>query len=236
MPSMRRILVVEDEETIAIGLQDDLELEGYTVELATDGTTALARARKGFDLILLDVMLPQKDGFTVCRELRETGVRTPIILLTAKGQEADKIHGLELGADDYVTKPFSSAELLARVKAVLRRGVDADDAAGQPAAAYAFGDVTVDFGSFEARRAGERIDFTATEFKLLRTFLSHRGQVLSIERLLEQVWGQDVFLTDRVIYTHINNLRSKIEVNPSRPRHLVTVRGIGYRFDGGEQA
>ena len=230
--SKPRILIVEDEETIAIGLQDDLELEGYTVELATDGATASDRARQGFDLILLDVMLPEKDGFTVCRELRETGVRTPIILLTAKGQEADKIHGLELGADDYVTKPFSSAELLARVKAVLRRGVDADDAAGQPAAAYAFGDVTVDFGSFEARRAGERIDFTATEFKLLRTFLSHRGQVLSIERLLEQVWGQDVFLTDRVIYTHINNLRSKIEVNPSRPRHLVTVRGIGYRFDG----
>ena len=230
-PSMPRILIVE-EETIAIGLQDDLELEGYTVELATDGATASARAREGFDLILLDVMLPEKDGFTVCRELRQTGVLTPIILLTAKGQEADKIRGLELGADDYVTKPFSSAELLARIKAVLRRVADADDAAGQPVPAYVFGDVTVDFVSFEARRAGERIDLTATEFKLLRTFLSHRGQVLSIDRLLEQVWGKYVSLTDRVIYTHINNLRSKIEVNPSQPRHLVTVRGIGYRFDG----
>ncbi len=231
-PSMPRILIVEDEETIAIGLQDDLELEGYTVELATDGATASARAREGFDLILLDIMLPEKDGFTVCRELRHAGVLTPIILLTAKGQEADKIHGLELGADDYVTKPFSSGELLARIKAVLRRVADADDAAGQPAPAYEFGDVTVDFGSFEARRAGERIELTATEFKLLRTFLSHRGQVLSIDRLLAEVWGKDVFLTDRVIYTHVNNLRSKIEVNPSQPRHLVTVRGIGYRFDG----
>jgi len=231
---MPHILVVEDEETIAIGLQDDLELDGYTVELATDGATAAARAReRSFDLILLDVMLPEKDGFTVCRELRQDGVLTPIILLTARGQEADKIRGLELGADDYVTKPFSSAELLARIRAVLRRVPDDDGASGQSAPVYEFGDVTVDFGSFEARRAGERIELTATEFKLLRTFLSHRGQVLSIDRLLAEVWGKDVFLTDRVIYTHVNNLRSKIEVNPSLPRHLVTVRGIGYRFDTG---
>jgi len=231
---MPHILIVEDEETIAIGLQDDLELDGYTVELATDGATAATRAReRSFDLILLDVMLPEKDGFTVCRELRQDGILTPIILLTARGQEADKIRGLELGADDYVTKPFSSAELLARIRAVLRRVPNDVGASGEPAPVYRFGDVTVDFGGFEARRAGERIDLTATEFKLLRAFLSHRGQVLSIDRLLAEVWGEDVFLTDRVIYTHVNNLRSKIEVNPSLPRHLVTVRGIGYRFDTG---
>ena len=230
---MPHILIVEDEETIAIGLQDDLELDGYTVELATDGATAAARGRERFDLILLDVMLPEKDGFTVCRELRQDGVLTPIILLTARGQEADKVRGLELGADDYVTKPFSSAELLARIRAVLRRVPDDAGASGGPAPVYSFGDVTVDFGGFEVRRAGERIDLTATEFKLLRAFLSHRGQVLSIDRLLAEVWGEDVFLTDRVIYTHVNNLRSKIEVNPSLPKHLVTVRGIGYRFDTG---
>ena len=208
---MTRILVVEDEPTIAAGLQDDLELEGYTVEVVDNGTTAVERAGEGdYDLILLDVMLPQKDGFSVCRELREAGLRTPIILLTAKAQEIDKVLGLELGADDYVTKPFSPRELLARIKAVLRRvngETQSDDV-------YQFGDVQVDFRSCQVSRKKKHVNLTAIEFKLLRAFLSHGGQVLTLDQLIEAVWGQDVFLSDRVIYTHINNLRNKIEPNP----------------------
>jgi DNA-binding response OmpR family regulator len=168
------------------------------------------------------------DGFTVCREARGAGVRTPILMLTAKGQEVDKVVGLELGADDYVTKPFSPRELLARIKALLRR-VHEDPK--QPTV-YHFGDISVDVGRFEVVRNDEIINLTAMEFKLLRAFLEHRGQVLTIDRLLEEVWGKDVFLTDRVIYTHVNNLRGKLEKDPGNPKFLVSVRGIGYRFDG----
>ena len=226
---MQRILVVEDEPTIATGLQDDLELEGYGVEVVDNGTVALKRMLEGeFDLILLDVMLPGADGFTICREARMKGIRTPIVMLTAKGQEVDKVVGLELGADDYVTKPFSPRELLARIKAVLRRGHDEPKRVSN----YHFADLTVDFGRFEVLRKGEKIDLTAMEFKLLRAFLEHRGQVLTIDELLQEVWGKDVFLTDRVIYTHVNNLRSKIEEDPHNPKLLISVRGIGYRFDG----
>jgi DNA-binding response OmpR family regulator len=226
---MQRILVVEDEPTIATGLQDDLEQEGYAVEVVNDGTVAIQRIREGeFDLILLDLMLPGADGFTVCREARMKNIRTPIVMLTAKGQEVDKIVGLELGADDYVTKPFSPRELLARIKAVMRRAHDRP----KPSGNYRFADITVDFDRFEVLRKNEKIDLTAMEFKLLRALLEHRGQVLSIDELLREVWGKDVFLTDRVIYTHINNLRSKIEEDPHNPKLLVSVRGIGYRFDG----
>jgi two-component system, OmpR family, alkaline phosphatase synthesis response regulator PhoP len=226
---MQRILVVEDEPTIATGLHDDLELEGYAVEVVENGSAALKRILEGeFDLILLDVMLPGTDGFTVCRGARMQGVRTPIIMLTAKGREVDKVVGLELGADDYVTKPFSPRELLARVKAVLRRGHDE----AKPLSSYHFADITVDFNRFEVLRKGEKIDLTAMEFKLLRAFLEHRGQVLTIDELLQKVWGEDVFLTDRVVYTHVNNLRGKLEEDPRNPRLLISVRGIGYRFDG----
>jgi DNA-binding response OmpR family regulator len=226
---MQRILVVEDEPTIAMGLQDDLEQEGYAVEVVDDGAVAIKRIPEGeFDLILLDVMLPGADGFTVCRETRMQGIRTPIIMLTAKGQEVDRVVGLELGADDYVTKPFSPRELLARIRAVLRRTHDEP----KPASNYQFTDITVDFDRFEVLRRGEKIGLTAMEFKLLRVFLEHRGQVLTIDELLRKVWGEDAFLTDRVIYTHVNNLRSKIEENPRNPRLLVSVRGVGYRFDG----
>jgi two-component system response regulator RegX3 len=208
---MTRILVVEDEETIAVGLHDGLELEGYLVEVAGDGLAATERAlRGGFDLVLLDVMLPGKDGFTLCREWREAGLRAPIILLTAKAQEVDKVVGLELGADDYVTKPFSLRELVARIRA----------------------DVRVDFGRCEAWRKGKPVPLTTLEFKLLRVFLAHRGQVLPMDRLLSEVWGPDVFLSDGVIYTHVNNLRAKLEEDPAKPRLLVSVRGVGYRFDG----
>ena len=225
--SVCRILVIEDEPTIAMGLHDDLEAEGYQVEMATDGETGFAKAgRGGFDLILLDVMLPGKDGFTICRELRAGGISTPIILLTARVQEADKIAGLQLGADDYVTKPFSPAELLARVQAVLRRSA-------RPAlrSSFQFDRVSVDFGRHQVVRDGQAVDLTAAEFKLLRILIERRGEVLSLDQLLEQGWGKEVFLTDRVIYTHINNLRAKIEPDPREPRYIVSVRGAGYRFD-----
>ncbi len=224
---MSRILVVEDEPRLALGLEDDLKLEGYEVEVARDGETASRRAREQpFDLIILDVMLPRKDGFEVCRELRRAGLRTPVILLTAKTQESDKILGLELGADDYVTKPFSPRELRARVKAVLRR------AAGEVPEVYRFGDVEVDFTRCELRRAGKAVEMTPIEFKLLAAFIRHRGHTLSRDKLLDEVWGRETFVTDRVVDTHITNLRKKIEPKPSEPRFLVSVRGMGYRFDG----
>jgi len=226
---MKRILVVEDEPTIATGLQDDLEQEGYAVEVVGDGAVAIKRILEGeLDLILLDVMLPGADGFSVCREARMKGIRTPIVMLTAKGQEVDKVVGLELGADDYVTKPFSPRELLARIKAVMRRAQDEPKTAG----ICHFADITVDFDRCEVLRKGQKIELTAMEFKLLRAFLEHRGQVLTIDELLREIWGKDVFLTDRVIYTHVNNLRNKIEEDPHNPKLLVSVRGIGYRFDG----
>jgi DNA-binding response OmpR family regulator len=222
-----RILVVEDEPPIALGLEDDLKLEGYEVEVVRDGETASRRAReKSFDLIILDVMLPHKDGFEVCRELRRAGLRTPVILLTAKTQESDKVLGLELGADDYVTKPFSPRELRARVKAALRR------AAGETPEIYRFGDAEVDFTRCELRRAGEAVEMTPIEFKLLTTFIRHRHHALGRDRLLDEVWGRETFVTDRVVDTHITNLRKKIEPKPREPQFLISVRGIGYRFDG----
>lgn len=224
-----RILVVEDEPTIATSLRDDLELEGFEVEITDDGKAALTRIIEGkFDIVLLDLMLPGMDGFAVCREARLKGNRIPIIMLTAKGQEVDKVVGLELGADDYITKPFSRRELLARIKAVLRRVHDGPE----PSGIYHFADITVDTGRFEVSRRGEKIDLTAMEFKLLRVFLEHRGRVLTIDELLQEVWGRDAVLTDRVIYTHVNNLRNKLEENPQKPKFLIGVRGIGYRFDG----
>ena len=224
---MARILVVEDEPAIASALEDDLKLEGYEVEVVRDGDTASWRAREqSFDLIILDVMLPHKDGFEVCRELRRAGLRMPVILLTAKTQESDKVLGLELGADDYVTKPFSPRELRARVKAALRR------TAGEMPEIYRFGDAEVDFTRCELRRGGRALEMTPIEFKLLAAFIRHRGQTLSREKLLDQVWGRETFVTDRVVDTHVTNLRKKIESKPSEPRFLVNVRGIGYRFEG----
>jgi DNA-binding response OmpR family regulator len=225
---MARILVVEDEPSIALGLKNDLKLEGHSVEVAADGETASGRAREGaFDLILLDLMLPRKDGLTVCRELRRAGVLTPIIMLTAKAHEAEKVIGLELGADDYVIKPFSPLELRARVKAMLRRAA-ADDARE----VYRFGDVEVDFARAEVRRAGAVVDMTPLEFKLLAAFARRRGRVLTRERLLDEVWRPDSSPTDRVINNHIMNLRRKLEPDPANPRYLVSVRGLGYRFEG----
>ena len=227
---MKRILVVEDEPVIALGLRDSLEAEGYSVEVVAEGVDAENRARDGeFDLVLLDVMLPGRDGFSICRNLRASGLAAPVILLTAKGREADRIKGLDLGADDYVTKPFSRGELLARVRAALRRPA----AGAEPQVpAYSFGDVTIDFARHQATRGGAALELTPIEFKMLRAFIENRGRVLPHDEIIERVWGRGAFLSDRVLYTHVNNLRGKIEANPAEPRFLTGVRGVGYRFDG----
>jgi DNA-binding response OmpR family regulator len=223
---MERILIVEDEPDIALGLEEDLRRHGYQVHIACDGDDALRCGReRPWDLILLDVMLPHRDGFEVCRELRRAGVNAPIILLTAKTQEAEKILGLELGADDYVTKPFSPAELRARIKAHLRR------AEAGFAGTYRFGDCEVDFDRAEIRRAGRPVDATALEFRLLTTFIRRRGRLLSREQLIEQAWGHVTNVGDRTVDTHILNLRKKIEPDPRSPRFIVSVRGMGYRFE-----
>jgi len=223
---MTRILVVEDEPGLALGLKEDLSIEGYDVEVARDGEAALQRALAcSFDLIVLDVMLPKKDGFEVCRQLRREGARLPILMLTAKTQESDKVLGLEIGADDYVTKPFSGRELRARIKALLRR------TAGDIADVYRFGDVEVDFARCELRRGGQVVDVTNVEIKMLAAFVRQPGRALTRDQILTDVWGRGTFVTDRVVDAHIVNLRRKIEPVAAEPRHLVSVRGIGYRFD-----
>jgi DNA-binding response OmpR family regulator len=224
---MARILVVEDDPAIALGLEDDLTLEGYEIEIVKDGEAGVTRARDGaFDLVLLDIMLPKKDGFEVCRELRRGGSKIPIIMLTAKTHDAEKVLGLEVGADDYVTKPFSPAELRARIKAVLRRTVnDTPDV-------YRFGDVEVDFVRFELRRGGNVVHVTPTELRLLSAFVRNRRRVLSRQEITDEVWGEGTAITPRVVDTHVANLRQKVEPDPVEPRFIVGVRGVGYRFDG----
>ena len=223
---MTRILVVEDEPGIALGLRNDLSLEGYAVEVAEDGETASRRATEAaFDLILLDIMLPRKDGFAVCRDLRRAGLKTPIIMLTARAQEAEKVLGLGLGADDYVTKPFSPMELCARIKAVLRR------TAGEQPELYRFGNVEVDFARCLARRAGVPVDLTPLEFKVLAALIQARGRLLNRDQLIDQAWGAGISVTDRVVDNHILNLRRKLEEKPAEPRYLLSVRGLGYRFE-----
>lgn len=224
---MKRILIVEDEPSIAMVLEDDLRREGYETETAADGGAAAQRAiGGGFDLILLDVMLPGKDGFEVCREVRRAGVETPIILLTARTQEAEKVLGLELGADDYVTKPYSARELRARVKAHLRR------TSKQASDIYRFGDAELDFTRCQLRRDGKPVELSALEYKLLAAFVKNSGRVLTRGQLLDQVWGHGTHVTDRVVDNQVTNLRKKIEPRPESPRYLVALRGIGYRFDG----
>jgi DNA-binding response OmpR family regulator len=226
---MTRILVVEDEAAIARALADDFRSQGYDVELAADGRTAFEKARTdAFDLVVLDVMLPGKDGFDVCRDLRRAGVRTPILMLTAKTHEVEKVLGLELGADDYVTKPYSRRELQARVKALLRRS------AGELPETCRFGEVEIDFSRGEVRRGGRTVEVTPLEFKVLTAFVRRQGRVLTRQLLLDEAWGRDLFVTERVVDNQVNNLRKKIEPDPSRPRYLVTVAGQGYRLDGSE--
>jgi two-component system alkaline phosphatase synthesis response regulator PhoP len=225
---MTRILIVEDEPGIALGLEDDLKMEGYDVEVLADGNAACRRALDmAFDLIVLDVMLPGKDGFDVCRELRRRGLASPILMLTAKAQEAEKVMGFELGADDYVTKPFGTRELRARIKALLRRG-----SAERSNGIYSFDEVEVDFDRGELRKAGLPVELTPIEFRLLSVFIRSRGRVLTREQLLAGAWAPDTFASDRVVDNHIANLRRKIESDPVNPKFLRNVRGLGYRFDG----
>jgi DNA-binding response OmpR family regulator len=224
---MTSILIVEDDEGIAMGLEDDLRLDGYDVAVARDGEDGVRRAReRTFDLIVLDIMLPRKDGYQVCRELRHAGVGTPIIMLTARTQDAEKVLGLEIGADDYVTKPFNPMELRARIKAVLRR------ASSQLPQSYTFGDIQVDFRRCEVRRAGTLVDVSSLEFKLLTAFIEQRGRLLSRDQLLDAAWGRDVHVTDRAVDNHVVGLRRKVEADPAEPRFIISVRGMGYRFDG----
>jgi DNA-binding response OmpR family regulator len=223
---MGKILIVEDEPDIALGLQLDLRDEGYEVDVESDGIEASRRGREaGWDLILLDVMLPRRDGFEVCRDLRRAGVRTPILMLTAKAQEAEKVMGLDMGADDYVTKPFAPRELRARIRALLRR------AAPGAVSVCRFGDCEVDFEGAELRRAGQRMELTVIELKMLAMLHRNPGRVVSRGRMIEEVWGRDVFVTDRVVDTHMVKLRRKIEPDPAEPRYILTIRGLGYRFE-----
>ncbi len=226
---MTRILVIEDEPQMLLGLRDNLELEGYEVQTAADGEEGLAKAASfGPDLVILDVMLPRKNGFDVCRELRARSNATPVVMLTARSAETDKVLGLELGADDYVTKPFSITELLARVRAVLRR-----TASPKPAAEVVqIGDIEVDLTLHQARRDKARVDFTAREFELLRYFVQHTGQVVTREQILNEVWGYEEFPTTRTIDNFVAKLRQKIERSPHAPEHILTIHGSGYKFVG----
>jgi two-component system alkaline phosphatase synthesis response regulator PhoP len=226
----RRILLVEDEPSLVLTLSDRLMSEGYRVETAGDGEEALTRAETGgFDLIVLDVLLPRKNGFDVCRDLRQRGQDTPILMLTARSQVVDRVVGLKLGADDYLTKPFEMIELLARVEALLRRGRSPLAASAE---AYSFGAVQVDFRRAEVRREGQPLSLSALELRLLRHFIENRGLVLTRDELLDRVWGYDASAVTRTVDVHVASLRQKIEPNPSRPQHIVTVHRLGYKFVG----
>ena len=225
---MSRILIVEDDSAIAVALEDDLRMEGYDVEVVQDGETASRRAREGrFDLIVLDLMLPQKDGFEVCREIRRVGIASKILMLTARTQDTDKVLGLDLGADDYVTKPYSPKELRARIRMLLRRMASETGTAN----IVRFGDCEIDFDRAELRRAGKLLPATPLEFKVLSLFVRRPGRVLTRGLLIDEVWGKDTAITERVVDNQIANLRKKIEPCPAHPHHLKSVRGIGYRFD-----
>jgi two-component system alkaline phosphatase synthesis response regulator PhoP len=226
----KRILLVEDEPGLVLTLTDRLVKEGFVVETARDGETGLQRASgESFDLILLDVMLPRRNGFDVCRDLRQLGVKTPVIMLTARGQVVDKVIGLKLGADDYVTKPFEMIELLARVEAMLRRtpatpAVQSD--------VYQFGGVRVDFRRAEVYFDDKAIELSAREFQLLRYFIEKRGNTISREELLNEVWGYNAMPSTRTVDVHVAWLRQKLEPNPRHPQFILTIHGLGYKFVG----
>jgi DNA-binding response OmpR family regulator len=224
---MSTILVVEDDAAILRGLGDNLRYESYDVLAAPDGESGYRLAReKRPDLLILDLMLPGLSGYELCRKLRDQGDRTPILMLTARGEEADRVLGLDLGADDYMVKPFSVRELLARVRALLRR---AQPARGMPEE-LRFGDITVDFRSWEARKAGTPLEMTRKEFGVLRYLASREGEVVTRDELLNEVWGYENYPTTRTVDNHIASLRAKIERDPALPEHLRTVHGVGYKF------
>ncbi|MDO8502473.1 MAG: response regulator transcription factor [Gemmatimonadaceae bacterium] len=224
---MSRLLVVEDDPAILRGLSDNLRLESYDVVTAIDGDSGFRMARDGgFDLVILDVMLPKLSGFDVCRRLRESGASVPILMLTARGEETDRVHGLDLGADDYLTKPFSLRELQARVRALLRRRNPTTQLPDE----VRFGDVVVDFRRFEAQRSGTPLKLTRKEFGTLRLLVGRAGKVVTRSELLEEVWEYREYPTTRTVDNHVASLRAKIEDDPGNPRHLLTVHGVGYKF------
>jgi two-component system alkaline phosphatase synthesis response regulator PhoP len=223
-----RILLVEDDPGLVMTVSDLLATEGYEVESAPDGDAGLAKAASGqFDLVVLDVMLPRKTGFVVCRELRQRGIDVAILMLTAKTQVVDRVVGLKLGADDYLTKPFDPAELLARVEALLRR-IQKDNRI--PVQSFQFGDVKVDFDRAEVRKGGKQINLASKELQLLRYLVDNRGRVVPREEILQNVWEYHSDVTSRTIDVHVAWLRQKLEDNPQSPKHIHTVRGMGYRF------
>jgi len=224
---LAKVLIIEDEPNMVLGLKDSCEYEGYEVAVARDGKEGLEKAStEKPDIILLDVMLPLMSGLDVCRTLRNRGFEIPILMLTARGEEMDKVVGLEVGADDYVTKPFSIKELLARVRAHLRRSskqlVELES--------FSFGDVELNFKKLTARKGGQALDVSAREFEILRYLIRHRGETVTRDQLLDEVWGYDSTPITRTVDNHIAKLRQKIEQDPSEPRHIVTVHRLGYRF------
>jgi len=229
MTSARRLLLVEDEPGLVRTLTDRLRSEGYEVESVSDGVAGLERAtRERWDVILLDVMLPRANGFDVCRDLRQRGVTTPVIMLTARGQVVDRVLGLKLGADDYLTKPFDFMELSARIEVQLRRA--AATAAG--ALQYRFGDIEVDFRKAEVTRRGAAVDVSAREYLLLKYLIEHREATVTRDQLLNDVWGYHAMPSTRTVDVHVAWLRQKIEPNPRHPQYLLTVHGMGYKFVG----
>lgn len=226
---MRKVLIVEDDDSMAVALRDGFRYEGYEVDLVRDGEEGLRAARSSRpDLLILDVMLPRMSGHDVCRELRNDGSDLPIIMLTARGQEIDKVLGLKLGADDYVTKPFSFLELIARAEALLRR------ANGHTAGPeeIRFGDVIVQMDRAAVRRDGVDLALSSREFALLKYLLDHKGQVVTRDQLLDAVWGYDTAPITRTVDMHVAKLRKKVESNPAKPKHIVTIHGVGYKFVG----
>lgn len=224
---MAKVLIIEDEPNMILGLKDSCEYEGYEVVVARDGKEGLDKAAtEKPDIILLDVMLPLMSGIDVCRTLRTRGIETPIVMLTARSQETDKVVGLEVGADDYVTKPFSVKELLARIRAHLRRSakqvVEMES--------FTFGDVELNFKKYAARKGGQALDLSAREFEILRYLIRHRGEIVTRDQLLDEVWGYESSPITRTVDNHIAKLRQKIELDPSEPQHIVTVHRLGYRF------
>jgi len=224
---MARILIVEDEIRMRKGLQDNLEYEGYQVDFARDGEEGQKKILENvYDLILLDVMLPGKSGFDVCKEVRSRGVTCPILMLTAKGEEIDRVLGLELGADDYITKPFSLRELLARIKAALRRS----SGTIKDGALVTMGKLQINFNSYEAYAGDQNINMTHKEYEILKYFWQHRNETVSRDQLLNEVWGYDQSTTTRTVDNFILKLRQKIEIDPVNPRHILTVYGLGYKY------
>ena len=226
---MRNVLIVEDDEAMAVALKDGFAYEGFGVEVARDGAAGMKLACEDkHDLLILDVMLPKVSGLEILKRVRSQGTKVPVIMLTARGQEIDKVLGLKLGADDYVTKPFSFMELMARVEAILRR----TSGFSKPIESYEFGDISVNFKSYEAFKDGKELSLSPREFKILQYLVEHRGEVLPRDQLLDSVWGYTSIPFTRTVDMHIAKLRKKIEDLPADPRYIVTVHGVGYKFTG----